>query len=166
MLGFLRWRGMASVHVYRLADRIVLSRQERTARGVALPVEPTVRLPRSAAPEKLGAALLTCLAGPAKSRPEPRNWDRAHDRLVEAAGVSSLRWLRQSAVLVRAERNGRRITLVPTLNLGTRGAERGFRALRGHERTVAVGAPPAQVGESLLEALGQSTREFGDTGRV
>ncbi|GAB4368575.1 MAG: hypothetical protein Kow0062_01810 [Acidobacteriota bacterium] len=166
MLGLLRWRGRATVTVWKLPDRIVISREERTARGIALAVEPTLVVPRGAPPERLGAVLRRALAGPERRQPEPRSWDRAHDRLVEAAGVSSHRWLLQSGLLVRVRREGRRVTLVPTVNLGHRGPERGFRSLPDNGIEVSVRLDDTALGAALAEALGRATRESGRTGRT
>ncbi len=161
MIGLLRWRGSALASAYRLADRIVVCRAERTRRGLAIPVEPILTLPRGAPPEELGRALRRCLEGPGRPHPDPHDWTRVWDAVVAAAGVSSHRWLQQSAVLIRVRRTGRSVELVPATRRSERGSARPSRPLPGARATIRVGVSDAEFGTALAEAFGRAAKASG-----
>lgn len=148
---------LRSTAAYRLRDRIVIRAEAKAGEyGPITGVEPFLTLPPDAAPEEVGAGILTALDAYRSGVPEPTKseYDVVARALYRAAGVRSHRKLLESSLYCRVSESRDLFQLVPYHNGGTRGNRKGFQPKNPMEwLLVRKPATAAELGEALVLAF-------------
>jgi hypothetical protein len=136
----------------RAADFLVEPNFEATT-GIWLSAGPVQRLPRSAPPAELGAAVRVALQESRQGVPHPTDWKKFVPPVIEVAGVRSWAALQRSAAKCHIEAGTDGVKVVPLRNGGTRGDDRGYHSLGDLAVKLPATATDEELGAAVLAAL-------------
>src|SRR5262245_9296973 len=143
---------MQRATVYQRDSAILVHTSSETVDGIWILTEPCIRLPIGCSDRELGDALSSAFEESKESLPPPTQWKMIVAPLLTAAGVRSWKAFARGAVCVHAEYESRYLSLIPTINLGVTGANRGF--VEASDAATRVAMPPdaAAVGVLIRQA--------------
>jgi hypothetical protein len=112
---------MKSASVYFFRDRIIVNANSRTTSGVwVIDSEAYVIPANDSEPTEVGALVLKVLDQSKAGVPHPASWAGQFLPVLEAAGVRTMTAFMKHAYLLQSELNELQLSLIPTVNLGTK----------------------------------------------
>lgn len=146
--------GIRKATVYLRRDSLLVQRVDITTDGGPIGVDDIVQLGAHASDAELGLAILGMVERARQGVPHPRQneWAGLAEPLLRAAHVRSWRTFVRGCRDVSVFDDGRRLTFLPSENLGPR---EGFAPLMDLA-VLALSREPSAVGQCAREALGRS----------
>jgi hypothetical protein len=117
-----------------------------------LAAEPVIHVGTPSLAE-VGEAVLTALSTYVDGAPHPTEWKGIGKPFLAATGYRSYKSLHSRAKMVHVDVDGDLTRLVPTLNGGSTGPDRGFTELPDKAVALRTGAPAETLGEAVIRAL-------------
>lgn len=144
---------MPNACAIRLKDRWLIFPELKSSSGFFVASEPYQSLPTDAEAVLLGRAVRNAFEFAQRQIPDPTDWKAFSAPRLAAAGVKSEAAFQRNSQLVTITAVDSRITLTPTRNGGTKGADKGFHQLEDNVLVVAANCTDDVLGKALHETL-------------
>ena len=142
---------LAGVFVRR--DDFVIETKCQAEAGFWVSADPVTLLAKSAADAQLGAAVRSALSASCRGIPNPTDWSNFPSSLLRVAKVRSWNALQRSAALCQVEADDAEVHVLPTINGGTRGDNRGYHSLQELAVIVPFDSSDDQLGAAVRSAI-------------
>src|SRR5580765_1716354 len=142
---------------YQFPDRIVLCSYARLPEWALITCEPYLTLRRDAAPEEVGRAVQTVLAGFRAEVPESVDLKQVTAAFVRGVVARSHKQLQESSVSCSIMERDGQLEFQPSHNGGTSGDTKGFQPVSGAQFTLPADSAPAEIGTALARCFALCT---------
>ena len=140
--------------VFVRGDDFLIATNWQTEAGFWVSADPVTLLPRSASDSQLGAAVRLALDSSRRGVPNPSDWSEFPSSLLRVANVRSWNALQRAAALCQVEADDAEIRVLPSVNGGTRGDNRGYHSLDELAVVVPVHSSDEELGAVVQSAIG------------